>query len=377
MKVPFIDLKEHESVRSELLRRWADILDSAAFIGGAVVERFERSFADFCGVRHCVGVGNGTDALTLTLVALDIGKGDEVIVPANSFVATAEAVVHVGATPVFVDIDPKTCTIGIDRIEDHITSRTRAVIPVHLYGQPADMDQILGIARRRGLLVIEDCAQAHGARYHGRRTGSMGDAACVSFYPAQNLGACGDGGAVLTNDSRIAENLRRLRDHGGLRKDEHDIVGGNSRLDAMQAAVLELKLKHLDERNALRRQMASAYRELLSKVDGIVTPFEPEGVESVYHLYVIRIERGGRERLQRFLAEHEVQTDIHYPHPIHRTPAFAPFSRGKCPIAEKYSGQILSLPMYPNLGRREAEYVASLVGRFVEMDNEMTVRGGS
>src|SRR5437868_1550578 len=232
MNVPFADVSgEHRILRTQLLAKWSDLLESAAFVGGPVVERFENAFAEFCESEYTIGVGNGTDALMLALAAQDIGAGDEVILPANSFVATAEAVVHVGAKPVFVDVDRRTYTIDPNQIEDHITPRTRALIPVHLYGQPADMDPILEIGARYGLRVIEDSAQAHGARYLGRRAGSMGDVACFSFYPAKNLGACGDGGAVVTNDSHITEKLKRLRDHGGLRKYEHDVVGYNSRLD--------------------------------------------------------------------------------------------------------------------------------------------------
>src|SRR5579862_8385330 len=320
MKVPFMDLQsEHRLLRPELLRVWGEILDNAGFVGGSAVERFEANFADFCEVRHAVGVANGTDALLLALAALDIGAGDEVILPANSFVATAEAVVHAGAIPVFVDINPRTYTIDVNQVEARITSRTRALIPVHLYGQPADMQAVLEIAAQHGLRVIEDSAQAHGARYRGHRAGSMGDVACFSFYPAKNLGACGDGGAVVTNNSAIADEVRRLRDHGGLRKYEHDVIGYNSRLDAMQAVALDLKLKRLDERNARRRQHAAEYRDSLSCIDGIVTPYEAEGIESVYHVYVIRIEGCSRNEFQSFLAKHDIQTGIHYPVPIHRT----------------------------------------------------------
>ena len=240
---------EHRLLREQIRSAWEAALDSAAFVGGGAVEQFENSFAQFCEVKHAVGVANGTDALLLALKALGIGVDDEVITVANSFVATAEAIVHAGATPVFVDADPKTYTIDINKIEDAITPRTKAIIPVHLYGQPADMDPVLEIAKRYGLKVIEDSAQAHGARYFGVRAGSMGDAACFSFYPAKNLGACGDGGAVVTNDQNIADAVRRLRDHGGLRKYEHDVVGYNSRLDSLQAAVLDLKLPYLDQRN--------------------------------------------------------------------------------------------------------------------------------
>jgi dTDP-4-amino-4,6-dideoxygalactose transaminase len=376
MRVPFMDLKsEHQSLRADLLRIWGDVLDSASFVGGTAVERFERNFANYCEVRHAVGVGNGTDALMLALNALDVGEGDEVMLPANSFVATAEAVIHSGATPVFIDIDPYTYTIDVNQIEDRITQRTRALIPVHLYGQPADMHAVMEIAARHGLTVIEDSAQAHGARYRGHRAGSMGDVACFSFYPAKNLGACGDGGAVVTNNSAIADELRRLRDHGGLRKYEHDVVGFNSRLDAMQAVALDLKLKYLDKRNARRRQHAAAYRELFSRYDGIITPYEPEGLESVYHLYVVRLERQGRSDLQSYLMEHGVQTGIHYPAPIHRTTAFARRSVQSCPVAERYSNQILSLPMYPELEREQLEYVASMTGSYMEQrEIEMMVK---
>jgi dTDP-4-amino-4,6-dideoxygalactose transaminase len=376
MEVPFMDLRsEHRTLRTELLNRWAHIIDRAAFIGGEYVEGFERAFADFCEARHAIGVGNGTDALVLALAALEIGPGDEVIVPANSFVATAEAVVHVGATPVFVDVDPRTYTIDADQVEDCITSQTRAVIAVHLYGQPAEMDALSQIAARHNLRVIEDSAQAHGARYFGRRVGSMGDVACFSFYPAKNLGACGDGGAVVTNDSRIAEAVRRLRDHGGLRKYQHDVVGYNTRLDAIQAAALELKLAQLEQRNAMRRQHAAAYGELLSGIEGIVPPFEPEGIDSVYHLYVIRVEEERRNDLQKVLAEHGVQTGIHYPAPIHQTPAFARFDARHCPVAEGYAREILSLPMYPELDRRQLEYVVSLIKQYMQISEvELTVR---
>src|SRR5437870_5376347 len=276
INVPFMELKrEHEILRKDLQKVWDDVLDSTGFIGGAAVEGFETAFAAFCEVKHAVGVGNGTDALLLALKALGIGPGDEVITASNSFVATAEAIVHCGATPVFVDIDPKTYNIDVNRIEDHITPRTKAIVPVHLYGQPADMHPVLEIARAYGLRVVEDAAQAHGARYFGRRVGSIGDVACFSFYPAKNLGACGDAGAVVTSDPGTAEAVRRLRDHGGLCKYEHDVVGYNSRLDAMQAAVLELKLAHLEERNAMRRQNAKTYSALLCGIEGIVTPFKP------------------------------------------------------------------------------------------------------
>jgi dTDP-4-amino-4,6-dideoxygalactose transaminase len=367
MNVPFVDLKsEHNALREELRKVWNEALDNASFVGGAPVENFEKAFAEFCEVKHAVGVGNGTDGLVLALKALQIGKGDEVITAANSFVATAEAIVHSGATPVFVDIDPKTYNIDVHRIEEQITPLAKAIIPVHLYGQPADMHPILEIARRYGLRVIEDAAQAHGARYHGRRAGSIGDVACFSFYPAKNLGACGDGGAVVTNDRTVADTVRRLRDHGGLQKYEHDIVGYNSRLDSLQAAILHIKLRDLDRRNAMRQQHAQTYEELLSCIPGIVTPFVADGIMSVNHLYVIRAEKGHRNDLQRYLKDRGVQTGVHYPTPIHRTKAFSSFRTCDCPVAEKYSEKILSLPMYPEMERHQMQYIVELIDEYMK-----------
>jgi dTDP-4-amino-4,6-dideoxygalactose transaminase len=367
MDVPFMELKsEHRALRQDFHKLWDDVLDSTGFVGGAAVAGFENAFAKFCEVKHAIGVANGTDALLLALKALGIGRGDEVITAANSFVATAEAIVHSGATPVFVDVDPSTYNIDVNQIENHITARTKAIIPVHLYGQPADMLPIVDLARLYGLKVIEDAAQAHGARYYGRRAGSMGDAACFSFYPAKNLGACGDAGAVVTNDPNVAEAVRKLRDHGGLHKYEHDVVGHNSRLDSLQAAVLQIKLQHLEARNQMRRQHAHLYGELLSQIPGIVTPFEPAGVAGVYHLYVIRAEQRSRERLQEFLRENGVQTGIHYPTPIHRTRAFAGLCGYDCAVAERFAREILSLPMYPELKKHQLEYVAELITDFMQ-----------
>jgi len=373
MKVPFVDLRsEFESVRRDLLTKWVEILDTTSFIGGAEVDGFEKEFGEYCGVRHAIGVANGTDALTLALKAVDIGAGDEVILPANSFVATAEAVVNAGATPVFADVRADTYNIDVAQIERRISTRTKAIIAVHLYGQPADMDPILKLAGNYGLRVIEDAAQAHGARYHGRRAGSMGDAGCFSFYPGKNLGACGDGGAVVTNNPDIAEWIRKFRDHGGLKKYQHDIIGFNSRLDSLQAAALRLRLGCLDQRNAMRRQHAAVYNELLLGVEGVVAPFEPEGIEGVFHLYVIRIERGSRSSLQSYLGESGVQTGIHYPVAIHRTPAFASFGAAECPVAERYADSILSLPMYPALERHHLNYVVSVLTKHLGQRHHTT-----
>jgi len=367
LTVPFMDLiSEHQGLRGELRQIWDGLLDSAAFVGGPQVDQFERSFAEFCEVKHAIGVANGTDALVLALRALGIGRNDEVITAANSFVATAEAIIHSGAKPVFVDIHPQTYNIDAGQVERHVTQQTRAIIPVHLYGQPADMDAVFAIAERYGLKVIEDAAQAHGARYHGRRAGSLGDAACFSFYPAKNLGACGDAGAVVTNDDNIATAVRRLRDHGGLKKYEHHSIGYNSRLDSLQAAVLHRKLTYLDRRNEMRRRHAETYNELLASISGIVTPFVPDGIDSVHHLYVVRVERGNRSDLQRYLQERGVQTGIHYPATIPRTPAFARFNVHACPLAEQHAATILSLPMFPDMEERQVEYVAKLVSDYME-----------
>jgi dTDP-4-amino-4,6-dideoxygalactose transaminase len=366
MTVPFMELKtEHQVHRAELRQVWEEALDTTGFIGGPALNKFEKAFAEFCEVKHAAGVANGTDALILALKALGVGQNDEVILPANSFVATAEAIVHAGATPVFVDIHPDTYGIDVNGIEDRITSKTKVMIPVHLYGQPADMRRVLELAKAYSLYVIEDSAQAHGARYHGRRAGSFGDAACFSFYPAKNLGACGDGGAVVTNNDALAEAVRRLRDHGGLKKYEHDVVGYNSRLDTLQAAVLDIKLRNLEERNEMRRRHARAYNELLSQIPGIVTPTEPAEVSGVYHLYVIRLERANRNDFQEYLKDRGVQTGIHYPKPIHRTKAFARFRTQSCPIAEAYADRIVSLPMFPELAPEQIEYVAEAINDFM------------
>jgi dTDP-4-amino-4,6-dideoxygalactose transaminase len=350
MTVPFTDLKiQHRALQDELQQSWAEICLSAAFTSGPHVAQFEEAFAAFCEVKHAVGVASGTDALILALVALGIGVGDEVITAANSFVATAEAIAHVGARPVFADIDPKTYNIDIEQIESRVTPQTRAIIPVHLYGQPADMDPILEIAERHGLLVIEDAAQAHGARYKGRRVGSLGHAAGFSFYPSKNLGACGDGGAVVTNDDRIAVAVRKLRDHGGLEKYQHEVIGYTSRLDSLQAAVLLIKLKQLDKWNQLRQKHADLYNDLLSQNPAVVTPAVLEGVTHVYHLYVVRVEQGSRDDLRQYLANSGVHSGIHYPKPIHLAPAFSYLRSDGFPIAEDSAQKILSLPMYPEL----------------------------
>jgi len=366
IRVPFIDLKlQYSALQVELQQSWAEICQSVAFTLGPQVRQFEEAFAAFCEAKHAVGVANGTDALTLALAALGIGPGDEVITVVNSFIATAEAIAHAGARPVFVDIDPKTYNIDIERIEKRITSQTRAIIPVHLYGQPADMDPILQIAERHGLYVIEDAAQSHGARYKGRRVGSLGHAACFSFYPSKNLGACGDAGAVVTSDDRIALAVRKLRDHGGIEKYQHDLLGYTSRLDTLQAAILLIKLKYLDKWNQLRQESARLYNEQLASLPGIVTPFVLKDVTHVYHLYVIRVDQGSRGELRQYAGERGVECGIHYPKPIHLARPFSCLGRGEFPMAEKSAERILSLPMYPELAANQIKYVTEQIKNYM------------
>jgi len=365
-KVPFIDLTlQHSALRGQLQQAWNELCQSAAFTLGPQVQQFEQAFAAFCEAKHAVGVANGTDALILAITALGIGLGDEVITAANSFIATAEAIAHTGARPVFADIDPRTYNIDIDQIEARITPRTKAIIPVHLYGQPADMDPILEIAERHGLYVIEDAAQSHGARYKGRRVGSLGHAACFSFYPSKNLGACGDAGAVVTSDDRLALAVRKLRDHGGIEKYQHDLVGYTSRLDTLQAAILLIKLRYLDKWNQLREESARRYNEELAGLEGVVSPAVLHDVTHVYHIFVIRIERGNRDELRQYLYKHGVQSGIHYPKPIHMAQTFSHLGREELPVAENYAHRILSLPMYPELAANQINYVTERITNYM------------
>lgn len=369
MKVPFLDLNAHHApLKDEVMSEIEAIVDSSAFVMGQRVKAFEEAFAAYCGLDHCVGVANGTDALYLALKAYDIGPGDEVVTAANTFVATAEAIAHTGATPTLVDVDPQTFNIDPSQIEDAISERTKAIVPVHLYGQIAPMDEIQAIAERHDLVVIEDAAQAHGATRNGQRAGSFGHAASFSFYPGKNLGAFGDAGAVVTDNGAIAQQVRRLHDHGGLAKYEHDVVGCNSRLDGIQAGVLSLKLKRLDEANRRRRRNAERYQEILSGIPGLVTPEVPEPMAHVFHLYVVRVENGQREALQRHLHDHGVATGIHYPAPVHLTNAFHSlgYRKGAFPVAEQYAGEILSLPMYPELADEQIDYVAQTIRSFAK-----------
>ncbi len=348
MIVPFLDLESmHEEVADELYKAWANVLETSSFIGGPFVEAFEWQWAEYCEVGHAVGVANGTDALRLTLAALGIGPGDEVIVPTNTFIATAAAAAEVGATPVFVDVDPKTLLMTPEHLAAAITPRTTAVVPVHLYGQPVDMPGILSVAEKAGIAVVEDAAQAHGARWNGRRVGSFGHAACFSFYPGKNLGALGDGGAVVTNDASLAERIRQLSNHGrGSDKYHHDVVGANSRLDGLQAAMLTVKTEHLDVWNEARREAAATYHRLLTGLPVILTHQPPEA-ESVHHLYVIRAD--ARDSLQKSLEEAGIGVGLHYPIPCHLQPAFGHLPSVSLPVAEEAAGHLLSLPMFPHI----------------------------
>jgi dTDP-4-amino-4,6-dideoxygalactose transaminase len=351
MKTPFVDLQiEYQTIKADIDTAIADVLAHSDYVLGRAVGQFEEAFAEYCEVDYAVGVDSGFSALELILRAYDIGPGDEVITAANTFIATALAISTVGARPVLVDIDRDTYNLNPDLLEAAITPATQAIIPVHLYGQPAEMELIVAIAQRHGLTVIEDACQAHGARYMGRRTGSLGDAAAFSFYPSKNLGACGDGGMAVTNDPVIADRVRLLRNLGQKVRYHHQIKGFNHRLDTLQAAILYTKLPHLDERNAGRRRAAALYDQLLADLP-LVTPKVAAERDHVYHLYVIRVRE--RDTLQAYLSEAGIATGIHYPIPIHLQVAFEElgYQPGDFPVTEQYAGEILSLPMYPELSR--------------------------
>lgn len=360
MKVPFLDLKApHDELKSELNSAFVGVMESGSFILGDQVKAFEEEFAAYCEAKYCVGVGNGLDALHLILRAFDIGEGDEVIVPTNTYIATWLAVSYAGARPVPVEPDQKTYNIDASRIEDAITSRTKAIMPVHLYGQPADMKPINDLAERYGLKVIEDAAQAHGARYRGQRVGSLGHVAGFSFYPGKNLGALGDAGAVTTDDSHLADRIRALANYGSRTKYFHPVKGFNSRLDEMQAALLRVKLARVDEWNKQRRTIANEYLQQLEGVPDLVLPLVPNEVEPVWHLFVVRHPK--RDTLQEYLRGKGVGTLIHYPLPPHLQEAYSELGleEGAFPVAETMAKEVLSLPMGPHMAPEDAEYVIS------------------
>lgn len=364
--VEFLDLgRLHESIRDELNQAFHRVLSSSRFIMGPELEAFEDEFAKYCEVSYCTGVGNGLDALHLLLLAYDIGPGDEVLVPSNTFIATWLAVSQCGATPVPVEPLAATHNIDPELIESAITARTKAIVPVHLYGQPADMDPIMAIAARHQLVVIEDAAQAQGARYKGRRVGSLGHAAATSFYPGKNLGALGDGGAALTRDSRVARRLKILRNYGSEIKYQHEVKGYNSRLDEMQAAFLRVKLKRLDDWNAARRAAALRYTKGL-KHSSLGLPEVAEQFEPVWHLYVVRT--GQRDALQAHLQRHGIQSVIHYPIPPHKQAAYHEMAPCRLPLCEQLSQEVLSLPMSPWMQDVELDYVCDVLNTYSRPD---------
>jgi dTDP-4-amino-4,6-dideoxygalactose transaminase len=387
-KVPFLDLISlHAEIEEELVAVFRRALKTAGFVGGSEVSQFEKEFAEFCDVEHCVGVNSGTDALRFALIAAGVGPGDAVVTVPNTFVATTEAISQAGAEPRFVDVDPETYNMDAARLEDYLANKcfvdrangrlidlatekvVKAIVPVHLYGQPVDMDPILDLAERYHLMVIEDACQAHGAQYFSRklkqwrRTGSMGLAAAFSFYPGKNLGACGEGGAVTTNDPEVARKVRMLRDHGQPRKYYHDIEGYNGRLDAIQAGILRVKLKLLAEWNEKRREAAGRYRELLAG-QALTLPHEPQWTNAIYHLFVVRIE--SRSEAMEFLSEAGIGSGIHYPIPLHLQEAYSHlgYKAGDFPVAEKVAAEIVSLPMFPGLTSEQQQLVAARLRQF-------------
>lgn len=368
MKVPFLDLKaQYETIKLEINDAIQEVLNSCAFAGGPFVEKFEKEFAKFCGCDYCVGVGNGTEALWLSLLALGIGPGDEVITVSNTFIATAEAISFCGAVPVFVDIDEFTYTMNPDKLiefleeecfPDEFTGQPinrltncpiKAIIPVHIFGQMADMDPIMAIARKHGLNVIEDACQAHGAEYKGKPAGSIGDAGCFSFYPGKNLGAYGEAGAVTTNNAQLAEQIAMLRDHGQSEKYYHDKIGWNARMDGIQGAVLSVKLKHLPAWNLARREKAEVYNNLLSGIDGLLLPLDADDAIHVYQIYAIRTLR--RYALMRYLADNDIYCGIHYPVPICLQVSYSDsgVKNSRIKVSKRVCSELLSLPMFPEL----------------------------
>jgi len=363
LSIPLVDLRaQYRSIKDEIDAAMAAVVEGTAFIGGHFVEEFEEAFSRYCGTAHCVGVANGTDALFVALRALGIGPGDEVITVANSFIATTEAIRMAGAQVVFVDISPTTFTIDVHRIEEKITPKTRAIIPVHLYGQPADMAPILALARRHGLRVVADAAQAHGALYNGRRIAELADITCFSFYPGKNLGAYGDAGALVTDSEEWAANARKFANHGRTSKYDHDCEGINSRLDGLQAAVLSVKLRHLDEWTERRRKNAYRYNEAL-KETGLITPVEIADVRAVYHLYVVRVAERGRDSLLAHLNASGIAAGIHYPIalPYLNAYRYLGHSNRDFPEAQRAASEILSLPLFPELTEEQINYVVETI----------------
>ncbi len=369
MKINFVDLKkQYLNIKTEIDSAINEVLENTAFIKGRYVENFEKAFAQKLGVKYCIGVGNGTDALMVALKALGIGRGDEVITAANSFIATSEAITAVGAKVVFVDINPNTYNIDVTKVDEKITSKTKAIIPVHLYGQPADMKQILEVAKRHNLFVVEDTAQAHFAEYNMNGkwyfAGTMGDIATFSFYPGKNLGAYGDAGTIVTNDEEIAKKAKMLANHGRISKYDHEFEGYNSRLDGIQAAILNVKLKYINEWSQKRRKIAKIYSEKLNNIGDIKTPFVPDYAKPVWHLYVVRTKY--REELKKFLAEKGIATGIHYPIALPNLKAYSylGYKKDDFPVSSRYQDEILSLPMFPELEEDEQHRIIEMILNF-------------
>lgn len=365
MKIPFVDLQEqYQAIKTDIDKAIQDVLTKSTFIGGEYVKQFEKDFAQFLGVTHCVACGNGTDSIEILLQAMGIGYGDEVIVPAMSWISTSEAVSNIGAKPIFVDIENDFYCINANLIEDKITPKTKAIIPVHFYGQAADMSKIMQIAKKYNLKVLEDCAQAHNAKIGGQKIGTFGDCASFSFYPGKNLGAYGDAGAMTTNNLQIAEKARRIANHGQLSKHDHQIEGRNSRLDTLQAAILLAKLPYLEEWTQKRIANAKIYETLLSQNSQVISPKTRPESQHVFHLYVIRSKN--REVLQQKLTSEVIQTAIHYPTALPFLPCYADrhFKNIDFPVASQFQDEILSLPMYAELSEEQITYIADIINSF-------------
>jgi dTDP-4-amino-4,6-dideoxygalactose transaminase len=367
MNVPFVDLKrQYINIKPEILKEINEVLDNTAYICGKKAKQFEDSFSKLQNVKYCVALSSGTDALHTALIAAGIKPGDEVIVPVNTFIATSEAVTLCRGIPVFVDHDERTYNIDVNLIEKAITPNTKAIIPVHLYGQPADLDPIIEIAKRYNLHVIEDCAQSHLALYKGKPIGGIGHIGTFSFYPGKNLGAYGEGGAVTTNNEELYNKMLRFRQHGSIQKYVHEAEGTNYRMEEIQAGVLNVKLKYLEKWTNYRRKLAQMYSEQLNnlKIEGLITPFEPDFAKAVYHLYIIRVKK--RNELIKFLQDRGIQTGLHYPVPLHLQEAYLykKHKKGDFPVAEKCCEEILSLPMFPELSENELTYVCTAINDF-------------
>ncbi len=366
MKVPFLDLKaHHDPIKAEVLAAISEVIDASAFAGGPYVAKFEQDFAAFCGAKHAIGVGNGTDALWFALLGLGVGPGDEVITVPHTFMATAEAISLCGAKPVFVDIEERTYTMDPRLLGQAITPRTKAIIPVHIFGQMADMDPILETARSHRIPVVEDACQAHGAEYKGRKAGTWGAAGCFSFYPGKNLGAFGEGGGIITDNPDLAQKVRVLRDHGQARKYYHDVIGWNGRMDGIQGAILSVKLRRLASSNARRRETAKLYNRLLSGVQGVLTPAEADSATHIYHVYAVRVRN--RDKVLADLGQAGIACGIHYPVPLHLQAAYRSlgYAKGAFPVAERCAAEFLSLPMFPEMTSAQVEAVVDALRKVV------------